>query len=828
MRSREPRRRRGRKAVPPASGGPPPPAPPAPPARPTPPASREALAASEERFRALVEHSTEVITLLGPDGTVLYASQSAQPVLGYAYQENIGRKAFELIHPDDVAAAQAFLRQVAERPGEPQRTELRARHKNGSWRDLEAVAVNRLREPAIAAIVVTYRDVTERRRADRIQRATYRISEAAHRSETLHELFRAIHEIVGGLMPANNFYIALYDAESDIISFPYFVDQYDSDFPPKRPGKGLTEYVLRTGAPLLVTPEVHRELERRGYVELIGAPSIDWLGVPLTIGDNTIGVLVAQSYAEGVRYGETDKSILQFVSAQVAMAIDRKRGEERLRDSENRYRLLFESNPEAMWVYDAETLRFLAVNEAAVRHYGYSRQEFLALTIRDIRPPEEQDRLEAALQHAATGAATHVDARHRKKDGTFIQVEVSADSIDFDGRPARLVLAKDVTGRRRLEEQLRQAQKMEAIGQLAGGVAHDFNNLLTAILGYCQLLLQQLSPDAPAREDVFEIRRAGERAASLTQQLLAFSRKQVLQAQVLDVNVVVADMEKMLRRVIGEDLDFVTVLRHGVGRVKADPGQLEQVIINLAVNSRDAMPQGGRLTIETANAAVDEVGGPGQVPGRYVLISITDTGTGMDAETRSHLFEPFFTTKPVGKGTGLGLATVYGIVKQFGGYIWVDSEPQRGTTFRIYLPEVQEAAQEPGAAAASVAGNGSETVLLVEDETMVRTLARKALESHGYRVLEAGAAPAALELSERHVGPINLLLTDVVMPGMSGRELAHRLLEVRGTLRVLYMSGYTDDAVLRHGVLEEGMAYLQKPFTPDKLARKVREVLDAK
>src|SRR3989449_8644868 len=401
----------------------------------------------------------------------------------------------------------------------------------------------------------------------------------------------------------------------------------------------------------------------------IGAPSIDWLGVPHTIGDNTIGELVAQSYAEGVRYGETDKSILQFVSAQVAIAIERKHGEERLRDSENRYRLLFESNPEAMWVYDAETLRFLAVNEAAVRHYGYSRQEFLALTIQDIRPPEEQERLEAALQPAATGAATHVDARHRKKDGTFIQVEVSADSIDFDGRPARLVLAKDVTGRRRLEEQLRQAQKMEAVGQLAGGVAHDFNNLLTAILGYCQLLLQPLPPDAPARQDVFEIRRAGERAASLTQQLLAFSRKQVLQAQVLDVNAVVADMEKMLRRVIGEDIDFVTVLRHGVGRVKADPGQLEQVIINLAVNSRDAMPQGGRATLETTNAAVDEAGGPGQGPGRHVPNSITATRTRVGAGTQSPLSEPLFPTKAGGQGPGVGLAPPNGLVKQFGGYI---------------------------------------------------------------------------------------------------------------------------------------------------------------
>src|SRR2546426_11012577 len=256
-------------------------------------------------------------------------------------------------------------------------------------------------------------------------------------------------------------------------------------------------------------------------------------------------------------------------------------------------------------------------------------------------------------------------------------------------------------------------------------------------------------------------------------------------------------MEKMLRRVIGEDLDFVAVVRHGVGRVKAAPGQLEQVIINLPATSRTAMPQAGRLPIEPATAAVDEGGGPARVPGRYVLISITDTGAGMDAETKSPLFEPFFTTKPVGKGTGLGLATVYGIVKQFGGYIWVDSEPQGGTTFRIYLPEVQEAAPQPGAAVASVAGDGSETVLLVEDEAMVRTLARKALEAHGYRVLEAGAAPAALELSERHVGPINLLLTDVVMPGMSGRELAHRLLQGRGTPPGVFMFGLTHHALLR-------------------------------
>src|SRR5204863_9100596 len=366
-----------------------------------------------------------------------------------------------------------------------------------------------------------------------------------------------------------------------------------------------------------------------------------------------------------------------------------------------------------------------------------------------------------------------------------------------------------------LEEQFREAQKMEAVGRLAAGVAHDFNNLLTAILGTTDLMLEDLSPDDPDREGLHDIRSASERAAVLTRQLLTFSRQQVVSPQVLRLNDLILELEKLLRRLLGEDVAIRVAVAPDCGGVRADPGQLEQVIVNLAVNARDAMPNGGRLTLETKNVDLDADYPTDRVTipaGRYVMLAVTDTGTGMDAQTKARIFEPFFTTKPVGKGTGLGLATVYGTVKQFGGYIWVDSEPQGGTTFRIYLPEVQEAAPQPGAAVASVAGDGSETVLLVEDEAMVRTLARKALEAHGYQVLEAGAAPAALELSERHVGPINLLLTDVVMPGMSGRELAHRLLELRGTLRVLYMSGYTDDAVLRHGVLEEGMAYLQKPF----------------
>src|SRR6266702_1720115 len=395
----------------------------------------------------------------------------------------------------------------------------------------------------------------------------------------------------------------------------------------------------------------------------------------------------------------------------------------------------------------------------------------------------------------------------------------------------RASIQKTQVEQRQLEDRLRQAHTMEAVGRLAGGVAHDFNNLLTVIRGNSDLLLDRKDVDLSQRKHLDQIQKAADRAVSMTRQLLAFRRMQVLLPGVLDLNLIISEMNKMIPRLIGEHIEFGFLPEHQLSAVLADPGQMEQVILNLAINARDAMPDGGKITVRTKNVAMDAVEAakrPPMLPGDYVLLSVSDNGHGMDAATKAHIFEPFFTTKPVGKGTGLGLATVYGIVKQSGGYIWVDSEPQRGTTSRIYLPEVQEAAPQPGAAVASVAGNGSETVLLVEDEAMVRTLARKALEAHGYRVLEAGAAPAPLELSERHVGPINLLLPDVVMRGMRGRELAPRLLQGRSTLRVLFMSGYTDDAVLRHGVLEEGMAYLQKPFTPDRLARKVREVLDGK
>jgi len=384
---------------------------------------------------------------------------------------------------------------------------------------------------------------------------------------------------------------------------------------------------------------------------------------------------------------------------------------------------------------------------------------------------------------------------------------------------------------RSMEEQFRQAQKIEAIGRLAGGVAHDFNNLMTVVTGYSELILTRLGPDDPLRKEIEEIKKAGDRATTLTGQLLAFSRKQVLAPKVLDLNSVVTNINAMLRRLLSEDIEFHTVMTPVIGRVKADPGQLEQVIMNLVVNARDAMPNGGRLTIETKNVELDKTYAQSHVsvkPGTYVMLAITDTGSGMDAATQARIFEPFFTTKEPGKGTGLGLSTVYGVVKQSGGYIWVYSEPGRGTTFKIYLPRVQEELEaRPSGPAPAERLQGSETILLAEDEDMVRDLARKILQSQGYTVLEARDGPECLRICQTHAGPIHLLMTDVVMPGLSGRAVADQVAPMRPDMKVLYLSGYADTAVVNHGLLDAGRAFLQKPFSARTLAYKVREVLDA-
>jgi two-component system cell cycle sensor histidine kinase/response regulator CckA len=514
-----------------------------------------------------------------------------------------------------------------------------------------------------------------------------------------------------------------------------------------------------------------------------------------------------------------------LISSVNSELLQRQQAVEALRRSEESYRILFERHPAPMWVFDPDARRIVAVNEAAIATYGYTREQFFAKPIEELVPQGDRLALLAATSDPDRGRLVGADWQIVKSDGARADTSVSADAIEFEGRPARLVLAEDVTEQRRLEDQLRQAQKMEAIGNLAGGIAHDFNNILMVIRTCSTLLLGRVDDPAIA-DEVRHIDDAAERGAGLTHQLLAFSRQQVLRPEVTNPNTVVEEMLGLFRRVIGEDVTIVQELEPAPQSIVVDRGQLGQVVMNLVVNAREAMPTGGTLTVHTANVTLDDAYASAHVgvaPGQYVLLQITDSGQGMDEPTRRRVFDPFFTTKDT--GTGLGLATVYGVVKQSGGQIWLYSEPGLGTTFKLYFPSTSL----PAAPAATPAGvsslDGTETILLVEDEEVLRRLIKKVLETYGYTVLEAGSGAEAVAIAADGDTPIQLVLTDVVMPGMNGRELAERLLLERPALKVLFSSGYPADTISRHGVPEAAADFIEKPYGLDELARKIRELL---
>jgi two-component system cell cycle sensor histidine kinase/response regulator CckA len=518
---------------------------------------------------------------------------------------------------------------------------------------------------------------------------------------------------------------------------------------------------------------------------------------------------------------------------------ERKRTEEALRESEERFRLAFENANTGVCLVDLEG-NLTKVNDKMCEIFGYTKEELERMTVNDIAHPEDIDKSPAFIQRTLRGETDRgtFEKRYLHKKGHVVTCQISSSLVrNADGSPLCFIShVHDITERKRAEEesevlreQLRQSQKMEAIGRLAGGVAHDFNNLLTIIKGYSQLSLIELKEDSPLKKNIEHIHEATDRAANLVRQLLAFSRRQILEMKVLDLNAILTNLDNMLRRVIGEDIELITVLAEDLGRVKTDPGWIEQAIMNLVVNSRDAMPSGGKLTIETGNADLDEASTYGHFdvePGRYAMLSVSDTGVGITPEVMERLFEPFFSTKEKDKGTGLGLSMAYGIVKQCGGDIWVYGEPGKGATFKIYLPRVDEPLEERRE---KVLGDeflrGSETILLVEDEENVRKLTLRILERQGYKVLSARDGDDALLICEQFKDPIHLMLTDVVMPRMSGHELAKHLKSSHPKMKVLYMSGYTDNTIVLHGVLMEGVDFIQKPFTVDALTKKIREVL---
>jgi two-component system cell cycle sensor histidine kinase/response regulator CckA len=565
--------------------------------------------------------------------------------------------------------------------------------------------------------------------------------------------------------------------------------------------------------------------------------------LPFIIVSGTVG---EESAVDAMHAGAHDY-VLKDKLGRLGPAIERERRECKargaLREAQGRFSRLSESGIIGINIADIHG-NILEANDAYMKMVGYSRDELLRGAVRwaDLTPPEFRHLAdEAEAQLRATGIATPWETETFRKDGSRISMLVGVAMLEY---PRCIAFTADITERKRAEagraraeealrqseEQLRQAQKMEAVGRLAGGVAHDFNNVLSVIMSYGELIVGDLKPADPLRADIEEIRKAASRAAGLTRQLLLFSRQQVVEPKVMDLNEVLASMDKMLQRILGEDVELVSVPAKAAGRVKVDPSHVEQVILNLVVNARDAMPTGGKLTIETANVILDEEYTRSHLQvkaGPHVMMAVSDTGLGMDRETQTRIFEPFFTTKEKGKGTGLGLSTVFGIVQQSGGHIWVYSEPGKGTTFKIYLPRVDAELDVLTPAVAPTTLRGTETVLLAEDEEQVRSIVLNVLLRQGYHVIPAQNGGEALLLSERHSGTIDLLLTDVVMPTMSGPELAKRLAATRPDMKVLCMSGYTDDSIVRHGVLESGVAFIQKPITPTLLMTKVREVLDA-
>jgi len=559
---------------------------------------------------------------------------------------------------------------------------------------------------------------------------------------------------------------------------------------------------------------------------LTGEKDFNWEAVEL-VGQHKEGheIPIELSLGEFVRNGR------RFLTAIARDISERKRAEQELRTSEERYRALVENARDIIYTQDLQG-NYTSINKAGELLTGYTREEALKMNLMDTIAPEYRDQAREMVARKLAGETeTIYDLEILTKQGERVALEVNTRLICQNGRPVGVQgIARDVTERKHLEARLRQSQKLEAVGQLAGGVAHDFNNLLTVILGYGEMMLRQLDEHNPLHRNLVEIKKAALRAGSLTRQLLAFSRKQVLQPKVIDLNTVVADMGQMLLRLIGEDLELVFDLKPSLARVKADPGQIEQVLLNLVVNARDAMPRGGTLSIKTENVLMDDEIVRRYVsvaPGPHVMLTVSDTGHGMDTDTQARVFEPFFTTKEAGKGTGLGLATVYGIIKQSGGNIWLYSELGKGTTFKIFLPRVDDASADGEIVDRRQPLPGTETLLLVEDEAQVLRIIREVLENQGYKVLSAANGEAALQLAEDQTTEIGLLLTDVVMPQMSGRELAERLLTLRPQLKVLYMSGYTDDAIVRHGLLEDTLNFIQKPFDSLSVAEKVREVLDS-
>ncbi|HTY57717.1 MAG TPA: PAS domain S-box protein [Bacteroidota bacterium] len=776
------------------------------------------LADREIRLLAQTVASTrDSVALIDKQGRILFVNDSIQILLGCDQHELIGQ---------DISSIGAPL------PGTPMREQIvrdavdeswhgewTARKKGGPESPLDVwLSPLRNEEGEPTAFVAVARDLTERKRAERIQTATYRIAAAVSTTDNLYELYRAIHEIVGELMPAQNFYIAVIDDQTGLLSFPYFVDELDRAPAPRAAGKGLTEYVIRTGEPLLASPEVFREMVEGGLVEALGAPSLDWLGVPLSTSGQTRGALVVQSYSEGVRFRREHYDILAFVSTQIAMAIERKRSEEAVRESEALLQTVFESLPFELWVCDNDG-RYVMQNPTSVARWGYQigkRPSETGLDPSVVQQWEENNR------RAYGGEIVTGETQYNEGERTVHVYNIIAP-IRQDGAVRGIMgMNMDITDRKNLEQQLLQSQKLESLGTLAGGIAHDFNNILGIIMGHASLLGELAANPARLSRSAGAIEKAANRGAALVRQILTFARKANVVFEPVNINEIASELGRMIEETFPRTIAITLNLAPDLPPVDGDRTQLHQTLLNLCVNARDAMPSGGSLSITTER--IRDKGGP---QGWFARLTVSDTGSGMDEATKRRIFEPFFTTKEPGRGTGLGLSVVYGIVQSHRGAITVDSTPGKGTKFRLDFPippsaVIQDAEMRKAELSRT---RGTETLLVVEDEEMLSELLKASLEALGYTVITASSGGQALSIYESLGEHIALVISDLGLPGMSGRDLFLKIRGISPSARVVIATGYLDPGTRTELLALGACGFIQKPYLPDDVARAIREAL---
>lgn len=749
----------------------------------------EAIREGEERYRLLVQHSLTGV-YIHQDGDFIYVNERLAQILGHSADEIIGRKYWEFVHPDDVQMVQRIAVARSEMHEAPPQYGFRVVCKHGETKWLEAF-ITTIRYRGRAATMGNVTDVTERKKAEQAHRESEErfrmLSEAAEEGIAIHDQ--------GTIIDAN-------EALARMLGYEL----------PELIGMNAAQLTTRDSLQTImrnISSGYDKPYEAEGLRKDGSTFPVQLVGKPFQYKGKALRVAVLRDLTE------------------------LKRAEAQLRESEEKFRRILETIADGYHEVDLAG-NLTLVNDSLCEIIGYTREELRGMNFTQLMDQPTAKSVYNAYNTVYKTGRPNKGFYYQvvRKDGARRDASASVAVIrNKDGKPTGFRgILRDITEQRMLAEQLQQASKMEAIGRLAGGIAHDFNNLLTAMIGYSQILKLSLPKDDPLHDKLIPISRAADRAATLTQQLLAFSRKQVLEMRLLDLNEVVAGLKEMLRRLIGENIELVTVLDPSLGKTQADPSQVEQILMNLVVNARDAMPSGGKLFIETSQLMLDEqysVAHPEVTPGAYVRLAVNDTGRGMDEETLSRIFDPFFTTKEKGVGTGLGLSTVYGIVKQHRGHVLAHSAPGRGAVFEVFFP-CAESRFEPIDTTSHPTSHprGIETILVVEDEDMVRELACEMLEMFGYSVLSAGDAEEALAISRQYPHPIHLLFTDVVLPKMDGRSLFRSLHQERPEMRVLYSSGYTDDAIVQHGVLETGVHFLHKPFTIDRLAQKVREALD--